>query len=46
MKINRTMLERRIQKNVVPTWENFQACTGEEALKMCQLEEFDVIIMD
>ena len=46
VKINRSMLGRRIQKNVAPKWKILEASTGEEALALCEDTKFDVIIVD
>ena len=44
--LNRTMLKRRIQKGIAPNCTLAEASTGEEALKICAKESFDVIIVD
>ena len=46
IKMNREMLKRRIQKSIAPNSTVREAATGEEALKICERENFDVIIMD
>lgn len=46
VKMNRMMLKRRIQKNICPKSAIVEAATGEEALEICETEQFDVIIVD
>jgi two-component system, sensor histidine kinase len=46
IKMNRTMLKRRLQNSICPTCIVAEASTGEEALVMCGNENFDVIIVD
>jgi CheY-like chemotaxis protein len=46
VKMNRTMLRRRIQKGIAPNCTIREACTGEEALEICGKDSFDVIIVD
>ncbi len=46
IQINRTMLKRRFEKSIAPNCVIFEAATGEEALKICEEEEFHVIVMD
>jgi signal transduction histidine kinase/ActR/RegA family two-component response regulator len=44
--INRQMLSRRIKRHILPNAEITEASTGEEALKLCEKETFDLVIMD
>jgi CheY-like chemotaxis protein/two-component sensor histidine kinase len=46
VKMNRTMLKRRIQKGIAPNAIIREASTGEEALLICGTEKFDVIVVD
>jgi len=46
VKMNRTMLRRRVKKGIAPNAEIREAKTGEEALYICKEKQFDVIIMD
>lgn len=46
IKLNRTMLSRRIKKNIAPNSVVTELTTGEEALELCARETFDVIVMD
>eukprot|EP00934_Nitzschia_sp_Nitz4_P006522 Nitzschia sp. Nitz4//scaffold26_size159584//56913//59963//NITZ4_002484-RA/size159584-snap-gene-0.14-mRNA-1//1//CDS//3329545061//6512//frame0 len=46
IKMNRTMLERRIKKAIAPNAQVTMAETAEEALEICETEEFDIIICD
>lgn len=46
VKLNRTMLKRRLQKGVAPNCVIEEASTGEEALEICAREKFDVMIVD
>jgi CheY-like chemotaxis protein len=46
VKMNRTMLKRRIQKKICPRSTIVEAATGEHALEICASEKFDVIIVD
>lgn len=46
VKMNRTMLKRRIQKKICPRSTIAEAPTGERALEICGTEKFDVIIVD
>jgi len=46
VKMNRTMLKRRITKSIAPNAEIKEAATGEEALVMCGTENFDVVVVD
>ena len=46
IKMNRSMLKRRFQKDITPRCEIVEAATGEEALALCENDVFDVIIMD
>jgi CheY-like chemotaxis protein len=40
------MLSRRITRHILPNAKITEAWTGEEALKLCETETFDLIIMD
>ena len=44
--MNRTMLKRRILKGIAPNSIIKEASTGEEALKICSKQTFDVIVVD
>jgi PAS domain S-box-containing protein len=46
IKMNRTMLKRRIKKGIAPHSRLVEAATGEEALEVCGKDKFDVIIVD
>lgn len=46
VKMNRTMLMRRIKKGIAPNAVITEASTGEEALIICGQQKFDVIIVD
>jgi len=46
IKMNRTMLRRRVKKGIAPNANITEAKTGEEALEICKEKHFDVIIMD
>ena len=46
IRINRTMLIRRIRKGIAPNCSITEAATGEQALEICEKQTFDVIIMD
>jgi CheY-like chemotaxis protein len=46
IKMNRSMLKRRFQKSIAPNCVIVEATTGEEALKICENERFDVILVD
>lgn len=46
VKMNRTMLRRRILKGIAPKAVIKEAKTGEEALMICGKETFDVIVVD
>lgn len=46
IKMNRTMLSRRIQKAIAPNATIVLAETAERALELCEDREFDVIICD
>lgn len=46
IKMNRTMLKRRILKGIAPNARCVEAATGEEAIEMCATQKFDVIIVD
>jgi CheY-like chemotaxis protein len=46
VRVNRLMLSRRITRHILPNAKITEASTGEEALKLCETETFDLIIMD
>jgi CheY-like chemotaxis protein len=46
IKMNRTMLRRRIMKGIAPNCVITEASTGEEALEICSKATFDVIVVD
>jgi len=46
IKMNRMMLKRRLQKGVAPNSMVTEVATGEEALELCQTQNFDVMIVD
>lgn len=46
IKMNRVMLKRRFQKCIAPNCTITEAATGEEALQICETQQFDVIVMD
>jgi len=46
VKMNRTMFRRRVKKGIAPNAKITEAKTGEEAIKICNEKQFDVIIMD
>jgi len=48
IKMNRSMLKRRITKNSAPSCHVSEALTGtgEEALELCKTQTYDVIIID
>jgi two-component system, sensor histidine kinase len=46
LKINRTMLSRRLCKSVCPSCTITEASTGEQALEICKERQFDVVIVD
>lgn len=46
VKMNRTMLKRRMKKGIAPYAVIDEACTGEEALAICATKTFDVIVVD
>jgi signal transduction histidine kinase/CheY-like chemotaxis protein len=46
IKVNRHMLNRRLQNSIYPGCIVAEACTGEEALFLCGKQDFDVIIVD
>jgi len=46
IKINRSMLKRRIEKNICPRCIVQECATGEQALEVCGQEVFDVIVVD
>ena len=46
IRMNRTMLRRRIKKSLAPNANITEAPTGEKALEICKEMKFDVIIVD
>jgi CheY-like chemotaxis protein len=46
VRVNQLMLSRRITRHILPNAKITEAWTGEEALKLCETETFDLIIMD
>lgn len=46
VKMNRSMLRRRIKKGIAPNAVITEASTGEEALGICGKNKFDIIIVD
>mmetsp|Transcript_122199 Transcript_122199/g.182559 ORF Transcript_122199/g.182559 Transcript_122199/m.182559 type:complete len:867 (+) Transcript_122199:404-3004(+) len=46
IKMNRSMLKRRLQKAVAPNADLVLVSTGEEALRVCRERSFDIIICD
>ena len=46
VKMNRSMLSRRIEKGIAPNATITEASTGEEALTICAKSKFDVIVVD
>ena len=46
IKMNRTMVKRRILKGIAPNAKIKEAATGEEALLICGTDKFDVMIVD
>jgi len=46
IKMNRTMVKRRILKGIAPNAKIQEAATGEEALLICGTDKFDVMIVD
>jgi len=46
IKMNRLMLKKRILKGIAPHCAISEAATGEAALSICEMENFDVIVMD
>ncbi len=46
VKMNRSMLSRRIKKGIAPNAIIAEAATGEQALEICAKEKFDVIVVD
>jgi polar amino acid transport system substrate-binding protein/two-component system sensor histidine kinase EvgS len=46
IKMNRSMLQRRIEKAIAPNASIVMAETGEEALKICKEKPFDIVICD
>jgi signal transduction histidine kinase len=46
IKMNRSMLSRRIKKAIAPNATITEASTGEEALAICAKSKFDVIVVD
>ena len=46
VKMNRSMLSRRIKRGIAPNATITEAATGEEALVICGKQSFDVIVVD
>jgi len=46
VKMNRTMLRRRIKKCIAPNATITEASTGEQALEICKSQKFDIIVVD
>ena len=46
VKMNRTLLKKRIKKGIAPNAVITESSTGEEALMLCGTENFDVIVVD
>lgn len=46
VKMNRMMLKKRIQRGIAPNAIISEASTGEEAMKICAKDKFDVIVVD
>lgn len=46
VKMNRSMLSRRLKKGIAPNSAITEAATGEEALALCAKDKFDVIVVD
>lgn len=46
IKVNRTMMKRRLKRSICSSCTVSEASTGEEALQMCGIEKFDIIIVD
>jgi CheY-like chemotaxis protein len=46
VKMNRMLLKKRLKKSVAPNSTITEASTGEEALKICGTEKFDLVIVD
>jgi len=46
IKMNRMMLKRRILKGIAPKATITEASTGEEALELCGMEKFDIVVVD
>ena len=46
IKMNRAMFKRRFQKCIAPNCIVTEAATGEDAIRMCQSQNFDIIVMD
>lgn len=46
LKMNRMMLSRRLRKGIAPNSSIVEASNGEEALKICGKDHFDVIVVD
>jgi CheY-like chemotaxis protein len=44
--MNRSMLKRRLQKGIAPNSAVTEAVNGEQALAICETQQFDVIVMD
>lgn len=46
IKMNRTMMKRRIQKGIAPNAVIKEAATGEDALLICGRDKFDIMVVD
>jgi CheY-like chemotaxis protein/anti-sigma regulatory factor (Ser/Thr protein kinase) len=46
IKMNRIMLKRRFQKCIAPNCIIGEAATGEDAIRLCEAQQFDVIVVD
>jgi CheY-like chemotaxis protein len=46
VKMNRMLLKKRIKKGIAPNAIITESSTGEEALLLCGVEKFDVIVVD
>jgi CheY-like chemotaxis protein/anti-sigma regulatory factor (Ser/Thr protein kinase) len=46
IKMNRMMLKRRFQMCIAPNCIVSEAATGEDATRLCETQQFDVIVMD
>jgi PAS domain S-box-containing protein len=44
--INRSLFRRRVTRNIAPNATFTEASTGEQALEICRLQFFDVVVVD